>query len=97
MKNILVILLMILSTSAIAADKCMITVKLSQTHYTLDLWEHAKDAMNAVKFKLPVDCQFYNEVNIGDDLLTEDFRTGSLLINGSVGDWNLEVVDKNVR
>ena len=78
------------------ADDCQktITVELSQSHFTLDLWQHAKDAMNAVTFKLPVACSFYDKVKVGDELLDKNFRVGSLLVHGSIGDWHLQIVSK---
>ena len=89
----LILVLAFLFGGAQACEK-EITVKLSQTHFTLDLWEHAKDAMNTVEFKLPVSCSFYDEVKVGDSLLTDKFRGGSLLVNGSIGNWNLDVIGK---
>jgi hypothetical protein len=71
-----------------------ITVKLSQTSYTLDIWKHVRNVANAVTFQLPVPCSFYDEVQVGQDLLTSKFRWGSLAVNGSFGNWNLEVVGK---
>ena len=71
-----------------------ITVKLSQSRISLDIWQHAKDGMNAVTFKLPVSCPFYTEVKIGDNLVSDNFRTGSLLVSGSLGKWKLVVVSK---
>lgn len=94
MKYLALLLIMLLAACDCSACQKDITLKLSQTHYSLDLWEHAKDAMNAVEFKLPVGCEFYEQVQIGDDVLDKRFRIGSLLINGSASNWNLEVIGK---
>lgn len=69
-------------------------IELSQTHYTLNIWEHVKDASNTVTFQLPVTCNFYEQVKVGDDLLQKKFRWGSLVKNGSFGTWNLKIVGK---
>jgi hypothetical protein len=71
-----------------------IRVELSQTSYTLNLWKHVRNAANAVEFDLPVACSFYEEVRVGDDLLTKKFRWGSLAVGGTFGNWNLKVVGK---
>ena len=71
----------------------VLTLKVKQVHYTLDLFEHAKDAMNAAKFDIPVDCKYYESVDVGDEL-EDSFRMGSLIIRGSFGDWSVTVNDK---
>ena len=38
-----------------------------------------------------------NEVSINDNLLDKRFRAGSLLIDGSIGNWNLKVIEKNCK
>lgn len=75
-------------------EKC-ITLKLSQTSYTLNVWKHIRNAINAVEITLPVSCQFYDKVNVGDDLLKNKFRWGSLAVHGTMGTWNLEVTNKD--
>jgi len=90
------------AVTATAMDNCyegkVITVEMSQSHFTLDLGKHLKDAMNKVKFKIPVSCAFYDRVKIGDNLLKmggqDSFRWGSFLVEGSVGDWKIMVVAK---
>lgn len=74
----------------------ILKVELSQSHFTLDLNEHLKDAMNAIEFEIPVDKEFYNSVSKGTEIVDE-FRTGSLIINGSFGDWEMKVVGKEIR
>ena len=76
--------------------KYIVTFELRQTHFTLDVWERAKDAMNAIEFEMPVDRDFYNEVSVGTRVVSE-FRTGSFLLNGSFGDWEMTVKRKEIR
>jgi hypothetical protein len=71
-----------------------IMVKLSQTSYSLNIWKHIGNALNAVEFELPVSCEFYESVSVGDELLKKKFRWGSLAVKGSMGTWNLEVSGK---
>ncbi len=81
-------------SSEVTSCERLVTLKLSQSHFTLNVMEHTKDALNAVEFQLPVACRFYQKIQVGDDLLSKRFRAGSLLIRGSAGRWNLMVVDK---
>jgi hypothetical protein len=73
----------------------VLSLKLSQSHFTLDITEHMKDAMNAIEFDIPVDKDFYDNVKIGDEIL-DNFRMGSFIMNGSFGDWEMEVKHKKV-
>lgn len=73
----------------------ILTLELSQSHFTLDIGEHIKDAMNAIEFDIPVDKSFYDEVNVGDEIV-DDFRAGSFIMNGSLGDWEMEVTHKKI-
>ena len=61
----------------------------------MDLEQHAKDALNTIEFEIPVDEDFYNKVSKGTDIVDE-FRWGSLLLYGSFGDWDMQVMDKKI-
>lgn len=87
-------------TTIQAEDKACekyLKVELSQSRFSLDPFDHIKDSMNTVQFLLPVSCKFYDEVRVGDQLLKNRFRAGSLLISGSIGNWNLIVKQKYER
>ncbi len=63
MKSVLLALFITLSSSALADENTChceryLKVKLYQSHYTLNLWHHAKDLMNATTIILPVSCDF---------------------------------------
>lgn len=99
MKTLLVALMLV--SAPVIADETKvvncsktITVELSQTSYTLNVWKHIRNAVNSVQFQLPVSCDFYDQVQIGDELLKKKFRWGSLAVHGSMGTWNLEIVGK---
>lgn len=76
--------------------KYILKIELSQSHITLDIDQHMKDAMNAVDFEMPVDRDFYNNVRVGTKI-TDDFRIGSFILSGSIGSWDMEVVGKEIR
>lgn len=73
--------------------RCVITLELSQIHYTLNMLQHLKDSMNTVTFDIPVDREFYKSVKVGD-VLNKDFRTGSLILKGSFGSWRVVIKGK---
>lgn len=55
---------------------CVLTMQLSQSHLTLDIWKHVSDSVNKVDLDIPVACEFYDSVKVGDELLKNGFRTG---------------------
>ena len=75
--------------------KYIVTLKISQSHLTLDLGKHMKDAMNTIEIQLPVDKEFYESVNQGE-LLDNSFRLGSALLEGSWGNWKVEIIKKEI-
>lgn len=76
--------------------KYIIKFRLKQSHLSLSISKHIKDEMNAIEFDLPVDKEFYNKVNLGDEVVDE-FRVGSFIMNGSFGDWEMTVIDKKIK
>ena len=74
----------------------ILKMKLKQSHFSLDIGKHIKDAMNAIEFELPVDKDFYNKVEVGTEIV-DDFRTGSFILHGSIGSWKMTVEDKEIR
>ena len=75
--------------------KYVVTFKIKQTHFTLDLTEHFKDALNDITISIPVDKEYYNSVEIGDEI-DDSFRLGSFIFKGSFGSWDVSVKDKEI-
>lgn len=75
--------------------KYIMKINISQSHFTLDLSEHLKDAMNDIDIYIEVSEDFYNKYNVGDTI-ADDFRVGSLVFKGSFGNWNIKVAEKNI-
>lgn len=73
--------------------KYFITLNISQSHFTLDLKQHFKDAMNDVDIEVMVDKDYYDSFEIGDSV-NDDFRWGSFISSGSIGNWDITVSDK---
>ena len=74
----------------------ILKIHLKQSHFSLDVGKHIKDAMNAIDFEIPVSREFYNSVNVGTRIVDE-FRSGSFILHGSIGDWKMTVKDKQIR
>lgn len=73
----------------------IVEVKVSQSHFSLDLGDHFKDAMNVTSFEMIVDKRYYDTLTVGQTL-NSDFRMGSAIISGSIGSWNIVVSNKRV-
>lgn len=76
--------------------KYVITFEIKQSHFSLDLGKHLKDAMNAIEIAIPVDKEYFDSVEVGDTI-NDDFRVGSLVMKGSFGSWDITVKSKDIR
>lgn len=76
--------------------KYVVTFRIKQSHFTLDIGEHLKDSMNEITFEVPVDKEYYDSVSVGDTI-NDDFRMGSLIMHGSFGNWKVTVDKKEIR
>lgn len=63
--------------------------------YSLDIMKHIKNAANKVEFNWEVPGNIYENLKVGDDMVTDGFRVGSFALKGSVGAWHLRVKEKN--
>lgn len=73
----------------------VVTFEIKQGTFTLDIGEHIKNRVNAVKVDIPVSKQFYNRVTIGEEI-NRSFKYGSLIFNGDFSNLKLKVVDKKI-
>ena len=76
--------------------KYVITFNIKQTHFTLDIGEHLKDAMNDITIEIPVDKEYYDSVEVGD-VIDDSFRMGSFIWKGSFGNWKVTIESKDIR
>ena len=76
--------------------KYVIAFNIKQTHFTLDIGEHLKDAMNDISIEIPVDKEYYDSVEVGDTI-DDSFRVGSFIWKGSFGNWEVTVESKDIR
>lgn len=71
----------------------VIELEISQTHATLNIKEHLKDSMNAINIPIQVSEEYYYSVEEGDTV-SDEFRVGSFVFKGSIGSWDIRIVDK---
>lgn len=74
----------------------LLTLEIKQSTFTLDIGEHAKNAMNAITLQIPVSYTFYNKVSIGQNI-SEEFKYGSLFLNGDFSKLKVKVKDKEIK
>lgn len=53
----------------------VVTFRIKQSHFTLDIGEHLKDSMNEITFEVPVNKAYYDSVSVGDTI-NDDFSYG---------------------
>ena len=75
--------------------KYIMKINIAQSHFTLDIGTHIKDAMNDIDIYVEVSEDFYNSYNVGD-ILSDDFRVGSFICKGSFGNWKVKVAEKQI-
>lgn len=73
----------------------IIVLKISQSHFTLDLDEYLKDSLNEITIPIQVSKEYYFSVEEGETLSNE-FRVGSLIFRNSIGSWDIKVTKKEI-
>lgn len=76
--------------------KYVLTLEIKQSHFTLDISEHLKDSMNAIEIQIPVDKEYYDSVEVGQNI-ADEFRMGSLVFKGTFGDFKVSVTKKEIQ
>lgn len=74
----------------------LVTLKIKQSTFTLDIGEHIKNKMNAVEMTIAVDKRFYDSVQVGQEI-SNSFKKGSLLFNGDFSKLKVTVVKKQIK
>ena len=76
--------------------KYVLTLEIKQSHFTLDISEHLKDSMNAIEIQIPVDKEYYDSVEVGQNI-ADEFRMGSLVFKGTFGNFKFSVIKKEIH
>lgn len=71
----------------------VLEVEISQSHFTIDIGEHLKDGMNKITIPIQVSEEYYHSIEVGETL-SDEFRVGSFMFKGSIGNWKVKVIDK---
>lgn len=72
----------------------IVMLEIGQSHF-LDVNAMIKDEMNKIKLPIEVSERFYNSVKVGEKL-SDEFRMGSFLLEGSFGSWDIKIIDKKI-
>lgn len=75
--------------------KYIITIRIKQSSFTLDLGEHLKNSWNAFEINLETSRECYNRVKIGDKL-SNKFKSGSFWINRDIEHLEMTIKDKRI-
>ena len=73
----------------------VVVIEIRQSHLIVNPVAMIKDGMNAIELPIYVDKGFYDGIEVGE-VLDDSFRVGSLWIDGSIGSWDIKVIDKKV-
>lgn len=82
-------------SSLASQDIYVVVFEIRQSTVTLDVGEHVKNKMNAAHLVVAVDKRYYDNVNVGDQMLSE-MKMGSLIMDGDVSNIKCKVVGKYV-
>lgn len=77
-------------------EKYVLALEIKQSHFSLDISEHLKDNMNAIEIQIPVDKEYYDAVEVGQDI-ADEFRMGSFVFKGTLGNFKVTVRDKEIQ
>ena len=81
MKRVLLAAAIAFSVVTVHAEtEYYVTLKFTQTSYTLNLLQHVKDNANAFSFTFPTTKEFYDSLKVGQELDSK-FKWASLLLN----------------
>ncbi len=73
---------------------CMTKLRLKESRFSLNPLAYAKDAINSQTFDWPMSCSATATIQQNTNLISDDFRLGSLLTKGSISNWQLKVVSR---
>ncbi len=76
--------------------KYVVTLEIKQSHFSLDISEHLKDSMNAIEIQIPVDKEYYDSIEVGQNI-ADEFRMGSFVFKGTFGNFKVTVTGKEIQ
>ena len=76
--------------------KYIVKFQIKQGTFTLDIFAHIKNEINAIEVEIPVSKDYYDRLTIGQDI-TNAFKYGSLVINGDFSTLHMRVAGKRIE
>jgi len=73
----------------------IIELEISQSHLAIDFKNNLKDSLNKISVPIQVSEEYYYSVEVGETL-SDEFRIGSFLYKGSIGNWNIKIINKQI-
>lgn len=73
----------------------IVTFRIKQATFTLNIAEHIKNEMNSIDMDIPVTKDFYDKLKTGQDI-TNDFKYGSLIMDGDFSKLHVTVKNKKI-
>lgn len=95
MKKILLSLVLLFLYSTVFCDIYVVELEFKQTSFTLDIGQHIKNNMNKLSINIPVIKEFYDAVNVGDEI-NKSFKIGSLIFDGDFERGKVVVKNKRI-
>ena len=74
----------------------IVKFRIKQSTFTLDIFEHIKNGVNAIELELPVNKAFYDRVSVGTKI-SKSFKMGSLIFDGDFSNLNITVIGKRIE
>lgn len=74
----------------------VIELEIRQESFTLNPFQHMRDAANAFSICVPTTKEFYDSVKVGD-VLGDKFKTASFWTSGNIGSRKVVVKSKRVE
>lgn len=74
----------------------VLTVRIKQESMSFDIMDHIADAANRIDISIPTSKEFYDRVNVGDDL-GDGFKYGSFIVRGKISKMRIKVISKDVN
>ena len=74
----------------------VIELEIRQESFTLNPFQHMRDAANAFSICVPTTKEFYDSVKVGD-VLGDKFKTASFWTSGNIGSRKVVVKSKKIE
>jgi len=74
----------------------LVTFGIKQSHVFWQVKDNIKDSIQALDLQVAVSKEYYDSVQIGQTI-NDDFRMASFVFDGSIGNWDITVKNKEIK